>query len=123
MSWSPASRKSAVMDVEGLYVVHFGVPGFYGSGVVVLETERLFGGDGMYYYVGDYKVDGGRIAGKAMIALHTPILNWATIFGDSATRFDVVLDGVIGKGTIIGHMTRAGFPAVPITLEYREKLP
>ncbi|HQM30706.1 MAG TPA: hypothetical protein PLR20_15260 [Syntrophales bacterium] len=32
--------------------------GDHGTGVVVLETDRLFGGDAQYFYIGNYKVRG-----------------------------------------------------------------
>ena len=111
--------------VEGLYVVHFGIPTYYGSGVIVLETERFFGGDSMYYYVGDYKVNGAAIIGKGRVVLHTSIPNVPTIFGDVTGKFNVELSGVIGNERIEGSMRRPDMPAIalPIVLIFREKLP
>jgi len=44
--------------VETLWSLEFESSlGDHGSGVVVLETDRLFGGDAQYFYVGKYKVE------------------------------------------------------------------
>lgn len=34
------------------------------AGVVVFESERIFGGDSCYYYIGNYKVDSMTIRGQ-----------------------------------------------------------
>jgi len=43
--------------IEALWSVEFASNlGIFGSGVVVFETERIFGGDAKYYYLGKFKV-------------------------------------------------------------------
>ena len=49
------------MGIEALWSMRFGAE-VEGSGVVVLETERIFGGDARYYYLGEYKVEGKTIS-------------------------------------------------------------
>lgn len=45
--------------LEALWSVEFiSNVGGTGGGVVVLETQRLFGGDSQYFYVGTFKVEG-----------------------------------------------------------------
>ncbi len=45
------------MSIEALWTVEFiSNLQVFGSGVVVLETGRVFGGDAQYYYLGDYNV-------------------------------------------------------------------
>ncbi len=54
--------------IEGLWSVTFSTPqGAEGSGVAVLETERIFGGDSLYYYLGHYKVTGGIVQGTVEV--------------------------------------------------------
>ena len=56
-------------DLEALWSVRLRslVPGATGysqyeaAGVVVLETDRLFGGDSSYYYTGTYSTRNGRL--------------------------------------------------------------
>ena len=94
-----------MFDLEGLWVVRF-TASLTGAGVVVLETQRLFGGDSGYYWYGDYRTDGGQIVARATIVRHTVIPNAGTIFGDDADRFDITLTGTIGDGRIEALMAR-----------------
>jgi hypothetical protein len=50
-------------QIEALYVVEFGdvaIGGqtytYWNGGVAVLETNRIFGGDSGYYYLGNYTI-------------------------------------------------------------------
>lgn len=44
--------------IEGLWSVEFYAnTGYVGAGVIVFETQRIFGGDSTYYYLGDYLID------------------------------------------------------------------
>jgi len=53
------------MTIEALWAVAFSTPeGAAGTGVVVFETGRVFGGDSLYYYLGDYAVDRKTVRGK-----------------------------------------------------------
>lgn len=54
--------------LEALWSVEFvSSLGGFGGGVVVFETGRVFGGDGQYYYLGNYKVAGETASGEAEI--------------------------------------------------------
>src|ERR1700730_4095170 len=56
------------MTIEALWAVNFASPfGTAGSGVVVFETGRIFGGDSMYYYIGDYTINGRDVAGSVEV--------------------------------------------------------
>jgi hypothetical protein len=58
----------AGMTIEALWAVNFSTPlGVAGSGVVVFETGRIFGGDSLYYYIGDYVVNGNTARGKVEV--------------------------------------------------------
>jgi hypothetical protein len=112
-------------DIEGLYVVRFGSPVLWGAGVIVLETQRFFGGDSMYYYVGDYALNGTEITGSGKVVLHTAIPGVPTIFGDPAVEFEIRLKGTIGKTNISGWMSRADMPGATqgVVMTFRQKLP
>ena len=45
--------------------------GIFGSGVVIFETGRVFGGDGEYYYTGNYEVNKDEINGKLLVVHYT----------------------------------------------------
>lgn len=54
--------------LEALWSVEFvSSLGGFGGGVVVFETGRVFGGDGQYYYLGTYEVEGEIASDEAEI--------------------------------------------------------
>lgn len=68
--------------LEALWSVEFSsnVQGF-GSGVVVLETGRVLGGDAQYFYVGSYEVTNGVVKSTVTITHYAGVPN--TIFGQA----------------------------------------
>ena len=38
-----------------------------GAGVVVFESQRIFGGDRLCYYLGDYAINGQTVSGSAEV--------------------------------------------------------
>jgi hypothetical protein len=55
-------------SVEALWLDEFITnKGNYGTGVVIFETNKVFGGDSMYYYLGTFKAGGDSIAGEVNI--------------------------------------------------------
>ena len=45
--------------MEGLWTAEFGSStGRFGGGVAVFRDGKILGGDGLYYYVGEYKLKG-----------------------------------------------------------------
>ena len=92
-----------VPSVEGIYVVEFGDVGlprqqYRNGGVVLLETQRIFGGDGGYYYVGSYVVEASRFELTARIVKHDS--NWINAFGDDSRTFNVKMEATVGSGVI-----------------------
>ena len=64
-------------QIEGLYVVEFGdvaIGGqtytYWNGGVAVLETNRIFGGDSGYYYVGNYTIKDSQFEATVKIVTH-----------------------------------------------------
>lgn len=60
------------MAVEALWLVEFSSPnkGTWGKGVAVFETQRIFGGDSGYYYIGHYSLDYINIEAEVRIKQH-----------------------------------------------------
>ncbi len=112
--------------VEALYVVQFGDfagATFRNGGVAVLETNRVFGGDSGYYYLGNYEVKDGTISASVQIVKHDP--NWRDAFGDNSASFAVILQGKIEGQIISGHMIRTDNPklSLPVRLTWTAALP
>jgi hypothetical protein len=93
---------------EALYTVEFGNVGsseFKNAGVVVLETGRVFGGDGGYYFVGTYAVDHGQLSASIDVTKHDPAFRDA--FGDNATQFRVTITAPITNGEVLSGEMRS----------------
>jgi hypothetical protein len=77
--------------------------GDHGAGVVVLDTERLFGGDAQYFYVGNYKVEDHVLEADVVVQHYAglPFL----VFGPSEVH-KVTLKGEITAPIMIlnGHL-------------------
>lgn len=59
--------------IDGLWSVHFGVPSqhSFGTGVVIFNNGKVYGGDASYYYIGSYKLDTGNVYTNLKIKHHT----------------------------------------------------
>lgn len=115
-------------SIEALYVVEFGDVAtggrtFRNGGVAVLETNRIFGGDSGYYYVGTYAVKDNKIEATARIVKHNP--TWINAFGDGSPSFNVKMEGTVNNGVIQGSMERLDRSGMrlPIRLTWKESLP
>src|SRR6266436_4982225 len=55
-----------MQDLEALWSVEFLTPGQnnINAGIVILETNRVFGGDSWYYYTGTYQGEDGKLAAQ-----------------------------------------------------------
>lgn len=66
---------------DGLWTIEFmSIANLYATGVLVLNDERLLGGDAGYYYSGEYKEKGDKINGVATITRFEP--NSISVFGN-----------------------------------------
>lgn len=116
--------------LEALWVIYFGdarvpglQPGMSNAGTVVLETERLFGGDAQYYYLGHYTINGEVIKAEARIThFNGPP---STAWGTSEKEFAVMLEGRVATGQIDGVMWRPEAPQrrLPVKMIRKADLP
>jgi hypothetical protein len=61
-------RKRRSATIDGLWTVEFRTNvGDAGFGTIVLENGRVAGGDGGYYYLGSYALDGEKITAEVKI--------------------------------------------------------
>jgi hypothetical protein len=115
-----------MQNIEALYTVEFGDvagPGYTNGGVAVLETNRVFGGDSGYYYLGKFAVAGLAIAATIEVVKHDP--TWRDAFGDKAQRFSVKMSGTFSGDVMTGQMERLDKPGsiLPIRMTRRAPLP
>lgn len=97
--------------IEGLWAVDFQNQMDLGSGVVVFETNRVYGGDSGWYYTGTYAVEGDEIRARVLIRHYgAPI---ATVTGHSPGQsFEIDMVGtfegenrMVAVGTVVGDAT------------------
>jgi hypothetical protein len=79
------------MGIEALWSLEFeSTNESYGAGVVVFETEKIFGGDSLYYYLGNYKTSNGIL--EAEIEVTHYFGSKSSIFGE-LDKFKIKLTG------------------------------
>jgi hypothetical protein len=118
------------MSVEALWIARFGgaaapqiIRGHSNAGVVVLESGRLFGGDALYYYLGNYTTNGQTVSATAKIVhFNGPVLN---AFGTQQREYEIVVEGTLDRDTITATMHQTTNPGrrIPIIFERKANLP
>ena len=79
--------------IDGLWTVEFSsTTNRYGKGILIINQNRLLGGDEGYYYTGSCKVNGENIAGKLTVIRYDS--NAVSVFGDIDT-FELNFSGQI----------------------------
>ena len=101
--------------IEGLWTVSFQGTQAVGNGVMIFETERSFGGDSDFYYLGTYGIDRNRI--NAVVTVTQYGLKNFSVFGEVPLggSFHLVIDGEIkDQKTIHARGHRRDNPKVSI---------
>jgi hypothetical protein len=79
--------------IEALWTIEFvSTEGNIGAGVVIFETNRVFGGDVSFYYLGSYEVKNGELTSRVKVTHYfgEPL----SIFG-TLKEFTIYLSGKI----------------------------
>ena len=104
--------------MEGLWTIEFGSSaGVFGGGVVVLQNGRLMGGDGGYFYLGTYQLDGTSL--QAMIEVSPFIPGYESVFKTVGQKLTLNL---VGKLTDETHAIAQGHPSGMPSLKLGVKL-
>jgi hypothetical protein len=110
------------MSVEGMWVFRVAelaaptVPRF--GGIVVLETGRVFGGDSMMAYIGEYNLNHGNITARVQARRWNPEGEVENVFGMSGDiDFVAILDGQLNGSRIDGHLAPEGAPDARVAAE------
>lgn len=93
-----------------------------GFGIVVLETERVMGGDSSYLYTGRYRMEHGTLHGKIRVRKYAP--GNQSVFGD-IPEFNLTLQGTPAQRSweLVGVMDEAPDKRITIRLERQDELP
>ena len=100
------------MSFEGLWAIRFGHKGEAGlpnGGVVVFETNRVFGGDSWIAYTGRYELqEGKRVVANVTAEQHSPGIVYDA-WGGMGGKFDMlVVAEMQADGEWSGVMGREG---------------
>ena len=119
------------MNIEALWAVQFtganGVRMAKSGGVIVTETDRIFGGDTWMWYTGSYHREGeGRFAVRIQTGVHNQT-GGESIFGGPLRAMVLLGEFQVAKDmqTATANLTVEGQPAMKLTatLTRRAELP
>jgi hypothetical protein len=118
--------KGMNMSLEACWVVKFGdlnqPIAMQNGGVIVLETNRVFGGDSFYAYLGNYEVDGDRVMGSLQVIRHDP--TGQSVYGTNENQFQITFDvSRVDENQYRGAILRPGFPNGGLALHRLAPLP
>lgn len=95
------------MNIEGMWAAYFGDVGNsqVNSGIAVLQAGRIFGGDSMMAYLGEYTLSNDQIVAEFKVWAYNPYIQVLTAFGKTGTS-----DGsrVILRGRLNPNMSVDG---------------
>jgi hypothetical protein len=100
--------------IEALWAVVFSSQvGTLATGVAVFESQRIFGGDGTFFYPGDYAVSGTTISGKVEVTHYSgrPM----SVLGPTQ-KLTLEFEGQIAGNTIRGDGVTLGEPQQRLTI-------
>jgi len=109
--------------IEAMYGVEFiSNQMVAGYGVAILETERIFGGDTSFVYIGSYEVKNGTVYAQIKVTNDRGVLE--SVFGD-LDEFNLKLEGPLNDSEIIlqGHVVENTALSIGIKLTRRAELP
>lgn len=88
------------MKIDGLWTIEFiSTLHLVGSGVAVLNDNRILGGDEGYYYSGRYDTQNGRFSGTIDVTRYNP--KSLSVFGDIG-QYTLKLEGQVQDYQIEG---------------------
>lgn len=97
------------MSLQGLWTIDFEIAGrgrF--SGVVVLQGNKVLGGDSQYFYDGTYKETGDDVEAEALCTHYAGAVS--TAFGTSEQTYSLKLEGKHSGNAITGKIWRPESP-------------
>jgi hypothetical protein len=111
-------------SIEALWTVEFiSNLQIFGSGVAIFETNRIFGGDSQYYYLGNFEVNHDGLVKAKVSVTHFSGAGFS-IFGNRP-KFNLELSGNLNipvtelTGNVVGEPNLR----MAVRLTWRENLP
>lgn len=110
------------MSVEGMWLLRTSQDGadqqMLAPGIIILESQRVFGGDSAYYHIGSYEMNGSEFRGSVRTRTHTLYDDTVNVFGMvGEVDYEVVFVGELRGDEIVGRMCPVG--AVELSQDMR----
>jgi hypothetical protein len=96
--------------MEGFWTAHFNTPVGAGAGVAYFREGNVFGGDGGYTYLGDYKYDENSLL--ANIRVSPFVVGTPSVFGSIGRAFSLRITATLSGDEVIGTGTSDIFPGI-----------
>jgi len=99
-------------DMDGLWTAEFGsTSGSFGGGVAVFQRGKILGGDGTYFYVGSYTVEGRQFH---VTLKSSPFIEGArSVFNTLGQDLTLQFDGSLtGEGQALAQGSADQVPAL-----------
>ena len=97
------------MSVQGLWTVDFQIArGLRFSGVIVLQGNKVLGGDSQYYYTGTYREKGDNVEAEVQCTHYAGDVS--TAFGTREKSYSLKLEGKHSANAVTGKIWRPENP-------------
>jgi hypothetical protein len=108
-------------DMDGLWTAEFGSSaGTFGGGVAVFQDGRILGGDGTYFYIGSYTLEGQHF--QATLKSSPFIEGARSVFNTMGQDLTLKLDGSLtGEGQALAQGSADEVPALKFAVRLRKR--
>lgn len=107
--------------MEGLWTAEFGSNlGIFGGGVIVLSNNIAMGGDGAYYYTGDYSIQGDTL--RATLRVIPFVEGQQSVFGTTGQELTLNLVGNIRGDLIMAQGHPESMPNLRFAVKLTKRL-
>src|SRR5581483_4322202 len=108
------------MSIDGLWIVQFTAKDIRGSGVVVFNDGKLFGGETGFYYVGSYEADSKIVQARVMVRNFDPSI--PSGFGIPVSDYEMDVSATLqGDNTLTGTAMIVNQPQYSLGIRLMKK--
>ena len=108
------------MSLEGIWTGEiYGPYGWENSGVYVLESGQILGGNNRHYSVGRYSVSGNSYEARISVHYYGPA---RAIFGETREDFEIEVTGELGERVIDARIVRPDKPELAVTYRMTRRM-
>jgi T3SS negative regulator,GrlR len=108
-------------DMDGLWTAEFGSSaGSFGGGVAVFQSGKILGGDGTYFYIGSYTIEGQHF--QATLKSSAFIEGARSVFNTTGQDLTLQLDGSLtGEGQALARGSANEVPTLKFAVRLTKR--